>query len=616
MICLTFGSEVIFMMNLSVNPDIVLHPTKHSVQLFEILKGKYAYVNGQTIYTSIRSANIFYKQLFVYLYKNTLNSCTYQTVVSNWEVFKASMLVSWKTKTGKNIQEITQSSFASWASTLKLTIEKNILPLAVQLQYSPGLISYERYIDWITAVGFVPIAKCKPNPKHMAHLDLQLKLLLSESAEHDTILQEMLLNMATDLKKTLEKLTSLYIPDYSEVTVYKDGTSGGLYGRYNGKTIHVEVIYTPIVNGGYCVFDSCVQRIFPTVMQCFRTREHAKLCQLLNTPPIKAILGPSSSHGYKDLLKHIENSSQKSDPKKDMFNLLLNLAENKTVSGVSDVVEDFISDVSSNLIDKNKLFGNQGESAASGLRKQVSNSVFKCLTKQINEQFDTIGDLKKEREMYVSKLEALETQLLKLSRNDESVPGPSVNFLTADTLSSLQEVKDLKHNMVTNDIKEGQAVLNSFFSQYVPPFRELNKDLGSLWESEFMHTFKLIPEVDAQGKLICVKYTQETISMLLGPFTYTIANLYNINLLTGFMSVQSLQELADDIYDKSRLSVYIRDIEEKFSDYTAGLGQSQHNHNGYSQNIGKDDASNYSKNDARTQHQWKSNCCSKFSTAG
>ncbi len=104
-------------------------------------------------------------------------------------------------------------------------------------------------------------------------------------------------------------------------------------------------------------------------------------------------------------------NSQRKDPKKELLNLLVKLSENKTISGVTDVVEEFITDASNNLVDRNRLFGQPGETAAQGLKKKVSNTVVKCLTDQINEQFDQINGLEKERELYLKKIRSMESQL-------------------------------------------------------------------------------------------------------------------------------------------------------------------------------------------------------------
>ncbi|AAB66439.1 capsid protein [Murine herpesvirus strain 4556] len=549
-----------FMMNLSESAMLV-HPTKNSMQLFESLKGKYVYVNGQSVYTSLRSSGMFSKQLFLHLYRFALNSCTYETLFTSWANFHNTMRKKWKK--GTTSEDFLASSYASWVATLKLTLERLALPLINQLQYSRNLISYERYIDWVTTLGVVPVAQVPENKTTIQHLEDNLKVLVNTSGPGDKVITEMISSLIQEMKVILKTLSSLYIPDYSEVSIHKNLESGEWFGIYKSKRIPVEVMAAPVLCKEGYMFDSCVQRVFPTVMQCYRTQEHAKLCQLLNTIPVKTIVGNAQSPGYKDILEHLEKSNSKTDPKKELLNLLINLAENKTVSGVTDVVEDFISDVSNNLIDRNKLFGNSNETTCAGLKKQVSNSVFKCLTKQINEQFDTIADLKKERELYLARLQTVESHLLRIARNEKSIHDVDVNLLTADTMESLSEVRDLNLLSSTTEVPNGKSVLNSFFSQYVPPFRELGKDLANLWESELMSTFKLVPEVDPQGKMICVRYTPDTVSLLLGPFTYVITKLTSMDLIRDDMTSQSVHGLVDIVYKESRLLVYITDIGSK-----------------------------------------------------
>lgn len=284
---------------------------------------------------------------------------------------------------------------------------------------------------------------------------------------------------------------------------------------------------------------------------------------------MKAIVGSSTNNIYKDILSHLEQSPQKSDPKKEMLQLLIKLAENKTVSGITDVVEDFVTDVSQNIIDKNKLFGAPtNDSTAQGLKKQVSGTVFKCLTNQINEQFDTIHQLEREREDIIKKLHTLESHINSIHSDQKKVGCDSVpksSFLTTETLKSLLDISSTSLNLSSSSINRGEVVHNSFLTQYVPPFRELTKDLTSLWESEVFETFKLTPVVDNQGQRLYVKYTQDTVSVLLGPFTYVITKLYNMELITDVYSSLSLNEIAEHLYKSSRLHIYMLDVGVKYS---------------------------------------------------
>lgn len=77
-------------------------------------------------------------------------------------------------------------------------------------------------------------------------------------------------------------------------------------------------------------------------------------------------------------------------------------------------------------------------------------------------------------------------------------------------------------------------------------------------------TYKLTPVVDNQGQRLHVKYSQDTISLLIGPFTYGCAGLHTVNLITAPHSALSLQDIADEIFRASRLAVYILDIGKKY----------------------------------------------------
>nr|CAC84338.1 hypothetical protein [Saimiriine gammaherpesvirus 2] len=547
-------------MNSGLSSAIIpVHPTKISVHLFEILQGKYAYVKGQTLHSSLRNPGVFSRQLFIHIYKTVLSSCTYDHVISDWHKYEDNIKTRWKNENFTS-DSFRKSTYQSWAQTMRMTIDQLVLNNIYQIIHSK-ITSYERYTDWVMALGLVPVVKQLPDEKLIRQIQSQLSAASKIAAGNDRVMRTILSALEYTVTDMLETLTSIYIPDYSEVTIDYRSRDQLFVGTYKGKHIAVEVITRPVIAKNI-FFDSPVQRLFQNIMSCYRTTEHAKLCQLLNTAPIKAICGASTQNVYKDILSHLEQNSQKSDPKRELLSLLVKLAENKTVSGVTDVVEEFITDVSQNIVDKNKLFGSQ-ESTTQGLKKHVSNNVFKCLTSQINEQFDTINKLEKERELYLGKINQIETQLLQLTQDEKQSVSPD-NVLVSDTFCSLQTLQSSKLSMTSSDVPKGAAVLNSFFSQYVPPFRELNKDLTLLWESEIFHTFKLTPVVDPQGQRLYVKYTQDTVTILIGPFTYSITKLHQMELINDIFVSMSFNDIASYIYSTSRLAVYIADIGNKY----------------------------------------------------
>ncbi|AAC95575.1 orf 43 [Ateline gammaherpesvirus 3] len=549
-----------FSMNSGLSSAIIpVHPTKLSVHLFEILQGRYAYVKGQTLHSSLRNPGVFSRQLFIHIYKTVLSSCTYDHVISDWQKYEDNIKSRWKNEDFSS-DSFRKSTYQSWAQTMKMTIDQLVMNNIYQIIHTKTT-SYERYTDWVMALGMVPVVKQEPDKKLIEKIQTHFFAADKIARSNGRVMQIILSALEYTVTDILETLTSIYIPDYSEVTIDYISKDQSFVGTYKGNHISVEVISKPIMAQNI-FFDSPVQRLFQNIMSCYRTTEHAKLCQLLNTAPIKAICGTATQNTYKDILSHLEQNSQKSDPKRELLNLLIKLAENKTVSGVTDVVEEFITDVSQNIVDKNKLFGSQ-ESTTQGLKKHVSNNVFKCLTSQINEQFDTINKLEKERELCLGKINQIETQLLQLTQDEKQNLSPD-NVLVSDTFYSLQTIQESKLSMTSSSIPKGAAVLNSFFSQYVPPFRELNKDLTLLWESEIFHTFKLTPVVDPQGQRLYVKYTQDTITILVGPFTYAITKLYQMELINDIFVSMSFSDIAAYIYSASRLAVYIADIGNKY----------------------------------------------------
>lgn len=555
---------------------VLVHPSKSSVHLFEILQGKYSYVKGQTLHSSLRNPGVFSRQLFVHLYKKALSTCTYDDVISDWQKFESGIKSRWRDSEFES-NSFKTSTFQSWIETMKMTLDQLLLNNIYHILHTKTNLSYERYVDWVVAVGLVPVFHSKPDMDLVKRVTTNFDESVSFNPNQYKTMKTVLSAFKHELTSVVTTLSSIYIPDFSEVFIYFEPQTTRYFGIYNNQRIDVEVINRPFIFNGEITFDSPVQRLCNTIMSCYRTTEHAKLCQLLNTAPMKAIVGLSTNNIYKDILSHLEQSSQKSDPKKEMLQLLIKLAENKTVSGITDVVEDFVTDVSQNIVDKNKLFGGVStDSTAQGLKKQVSGTVFKCLTNQINEQFDTIHQLEKERESIIKKLHTLETHLTRCQVEEHRETSIKDSFLTTDTLKSLLDISNTNINLSSSSINKGETVHNSFLTQYVPPFRELTKDLTSLWESEVFETFKLTPVVDNQGQRLYVKYTQDTVSVLLGPFTYVITKLYSMELITDVYSSLSLNEIAEYLYKGSRLHVYMLDVGVKYNPESQDQTTAQH----------------------------------------
>ncbi|AAC58089.1 minor capsid protein [Alcelaphine gammaherpesvirus 1] len=543
--------------------SIAVHPTIQSVNLFEILQGKYAYVKGQTLYSSVRNSGTFFRQVFTNIYRDALSSCTYEDVLQDWIKYETSIRQRWK-PSEKEDNAFKWSTFQSWFSTMKMTIDGIITKAITYIINTKCIASYERYIDWVATCGVVPVLNQRPNSKvvQMFKKHLEKEYSSVASSKSLTTIFHFLVESASSV---LERLTSKFIPSYLEVSVTYDQYKCEYKASYQNKEIGVEVIIPPTIGSGKVVFNSPVQRLAENVMACHRTMEHAKICQLLNTGPLKAIVCSSSATVYKDILNHLDECGKKNDPKKELMQLLIKLAENKTVNGVTDVVEDFITDVSNKLVDRSKLFGDvNAEHPSDNLKKQVSNNVFKCLTQQINQQFETISKLEEERAFFLKKINQIETQLSKCQEEPQGTGGKPYNILTSSTLDALDGLSQSGLHLTSNQVTKGQSIVNSFFSQYVPPFRELQNDLHELWEHEIMQSFNLSPIIDNQGQRLFVRYTQDTIFFLLGPFTHNILGFVDMELLIEAYCTLSFYDIAEYLYSASRLAIYIVDIGQKY----------------------------------------------------
>ncbi|AZB49140.1 UL6 [Vombatid gammaherpesvirus 1] len=548
-------------MNPGSDPPITVHPTSLSRSLFDILTGKVSYVKGQTLYSSLRNPAVFTRQLFVHFYKTALAACNYATLVEDWKKYSSQMTAKWNRVA--QAADSQSHTFESWAKTVRLAVDKLVLHNiyhAIHVRFSA---LYERYVDWMVTTGLIPVV-VRPRDKNFIGL-VTSRINALEAEASCKALSDILSVLKAEVEDVLGQLTSVYIPDSTEVLIQYD--AGEFYATYRGKKYAVVVIRAPIIGvSGVMTFDGPLQRLHANIISCQRTIEHAKVCQLLHTAPLKAIVGDTNNLTYKDIMEHIEKNSQREDPKKEMFKLLVKLSENKTVSGVTDVVEDFVSDVSNVVIDKNKLFGNPDMGVVSGLKKRVNQSVLKCLSNQVNDQFETIRGLERERETYLKKISSMEEKISNYTVMEHAGGSDGtveLDVSKADTLQSINKMYGAGLHVAKVRVGKDDVVLNSFMSQYIPPYRETVRDLCDLWESEIIHSFRMEPVMDNQGQRLYVRYTQDTISNVLGPFIYIILKLESVELIPHDHSDLSLADIVDRLYGVSRLKVYIDDIGSK-----------------------------------------------------
>lgn len=500
----------------------------------------------------------------MHLYKTALSNCNYDSILTDWTAFLHSINIHQPTKAGDTAAS-RMSTFEAWAQTMRMAIDSVLLHSLYQICHTRLALAYERFVDWAVTLGVVPVAAIKPDIRTLHNMQNSLDRAYSMQGRYNSTLTSVYVGVRSELTAVMEQLLSIYVPDYAEATITYNAGLGTFSSTYRNVSGRAVVLNRPIIGESSITFDSPVQRLLQSVMSCHRTAEHAKVCQLLNTQPVKAVLSGTTNNLYKDILDQLEKSAQKTDPRREMLKLLVKLAENKTISGVTDIVEEFVSDVSQQVVDRNKLFGTTtSSSAAQGLKKQVSNTVFKCLTNQINEQFDVIASLQAERESLIKQVHNINAQLGECHAQEPSRNTAYGDIRTNDTLKTLEALQQSSIGATFAHVPSGHSVVNSFLSQYVPPVQDMMHDLSDLWEQEIFQAYRLVPVVDNQGQRIYVRYSEDTVSILLAPFTYMVADLPAMELIPDIHCSASFREIADYLYKTSRLALYIKDIGQKY----------------------------------------------------
>ncbi|BAV93105.1 capsid portal protein [Equid alphaherpesvirus 4] len=595
---------------------VLIHPTPKTMLFKEILMGELGYTEGQGVYNAIRSTEAAIRQIQTTILTNTLNATRYEDLAKDWQTHLDSRGVSAEEiaatygmfSEGEAVR-VAEQIFATWHRTLQMSLLDFVRSITACFSASEpdGTASFAKYIDWIACLGLIPLQRLKRAPGATVHPKLWRKLPTDvpslESCVDERDLAGKLYVANSLLREGLEAVVelarctaSVAIMDYDRVKIFYHYKRREVVAidSTTGRRGECLVLWQPIWKDGTVLFDSPLQRICGEVCNCHALREHAKLCQLLNTVPVKILVGrkkeesqgPGWASKAVDKLMGEGEEMHSSSAASRLVKLIVNMKSMRHIGDITETVRSYLDETSTNILSSAQIdtsmpgFGQSGKTRQGGnmpvqeaFRTSVINGINGMLEGYVNNLFKTIEDLRagnggllnqlQDRE---SELTHLREQLLRVTQAaaDGNTPPPSVGSCTAHGGAKAGE---LGHEVIDirNLMGDDGYVANSFQSRYIPAYAADVERLSRLWDQELLRCFKMNRITNNQGQEMSVSYSNSSISLLLAPYFFSILRARHLGfLITHQEAYRSEEELCVAVFKKTRLEAYLTELSTLF----------------------------------------------------
>lgn len=524
----------------------ILFPSIKTIKFIEMLHGKKEFFKGQSIHSVLRDSAVFKKQMFYTLSHTLLNSISIQQINAEWQ--RHLKAFPFRSK-GMSFQEY----FNIWYYAIKQVILEGILQTINYILQNLDNDIYNKYIDWICTIGITPIVTL---PKNKVTLTPLAKSISSR------LIQEIIRNKQNFLLHILTQISSTSIADFTNINIYRNKSDGNITCLSNNKELEYFVYSAPYFINNQLLFTTPLAHLYSELNKHENLHRHRKMCQLLNTFPIKVLTTSKNSVDNKKILELIEREEKTSDAKKSLIKFLLNLSDSKSKIGITDSIEGFLQDITPSIIDQNKLLISKGNLQRRGqdnndrdIRDIFKKQIIKCMEEQIQSQLDEIETLKTANRLFENKIKDMHSliNLSETSKHDFTLDSDIESLSLAKALNKVQSLP-----FTSVSIDDTRAVANSFFSQYIPDIEYADKKIDQLWETEYTRTFRLRKNVNNQGQEDSISYSNYTLELLLIPFMKHVLKLRHFELLPEEFLFLSLKEIMLAVYSNCKIKHYLR----------------------------------------------------------
>lgn len=546
--------------------EFLLHPTNKTKMFYEIIAGNYCYNAGQTMYNYIRSCGVASRHLQASMIRIALSSVTYEEVMSDWSRHLATI---------QHYYDLAEPEVVAIVlRTWKLAIKDHVLSLLkCYSRHLDTTINFECYIDWLATIGIIPVFTPKKNVQKLSICNVH------SSTDMKTV--QKILKCGYDITcKWASHITHVSVAPYHRVSIVYNTVTEKLTAKeiVSGRKATCYVIKPFVVLDKCVLFNTPIERISQEVLRVTELNEHVKLCQLINTAPVKVLIGKKDASAQKqattdDILKKIDSQHPETDSKKKMLKMLINLANMDKVSDVKTAVQGFLDETSRSLIPDDIIAGTLGLQKSQlditghitdKFKNKTLYEVTRILEENLSAQFNNVEkltqnniQLRADLEQVKKELIKYQTELLNAADKDKKQDKPQFPMINESLIKPyISDVLNVSATMGPQDY-----VANSFFAHFVPEHRQDNHQLTKLWNSELVSYFKLEKLISNQGDEVGAKISHATIEWFISMFIESILGITDAGFAISSEEAYMCEEdLFSSLFDKSRLSFYIDDI--------------------------------------------------------
>lgn len=539
-------------------PADPLFPTESSLDLFSMINGTAGACVGQTIHQVLRDPSVFRKQIFYTMFRFILNGVNIADLSSAWTTHRQRFVHT-------DDERVLVEQFEIWSNALKHTLIETTSAALQKLIYAYGGDDrYCRYVDWIASVGVVPIVEVQ-TLERMRAVEAAQRSFTTELVACQ-ILDRLDDARLKTLRACVRSLMTREIPNVPDVRIHRLKSNGRIECFSGKKRLRRYIYAEPLMLEEDCpVLTTPLARIRYERKRHHELRTHRKVCQLLNTNPVKVVTSSRHELNTRRIVELMEKRDRNVDAKTSIVKFLLNVSDSKSKIGLEDSIESFLQDLTPS-VDQSRLMPSRapipssaatsGSSGTHDIRELFRRQVIRCLEDQIQDHVEEIESLKLLNKTWESKtrelrdaLERYETEGRRASRWP-----PSSDLQTLDTLNALRRVQTVPTNPVSVD--DNRVVANSFFSQFVPDDRDSDDRLSRLWENEYFRCFRLRKNITNQGTEESTSYSNYTVERVLLPFLTSVLEFPLLDPIPEEYLFLSLSELATVVYETGKLQKY------------------------------------------------------------
>ncbi|UVZ34407.1 portal protein [Elephant endotheliotropic herpesvirus 3B] len=559
----------------NIPPDAsVIFPRACTTRFVRLLHGTQGYIYGKTIHMALRDGQYIKKQLTYTMGVKMLNAITLRAVLEYWSECTRSndMLDSY---------ELSVHYLNMWAASLKTAILTDMTHI-IKYCIEHAEYNYELYVDWLSTVGLVPFAyRKKKRGRKGAAEQRSAEFDLTAECNLHPFTTSILPSFSDFLRKIHDNFANVRVCNFANVCIYLQDEQ--FYAFLEDKLVNLAVVKQPILIGSEIIFCTPIQHLHYELRRFDQLRAHRKMCQLLNTNPVKVVTTGRDYLDKKRIVELLERQDKPLDAKSSIIKFLLNMSDSKSRIGIDDSIETFMQEVTPSIIDQRRLFPSHRLVAPGGVvppqqqpppplgnrdvRDVFRKQIIRCLEQEIKDQAAELQALRDINDAQQGEIVDLKILANKYRRE---VPESQPNLDIEDTQVGLDSVAPRAYREV--EVLERKHIANSFFSQYVPDINHEENRLNKIFEQEYLRTFHLKKKFNYQGQDDSIVYSSETVDLVVIPYLTEIYPVDDIVVIPTDLLHVTESDILSIIYDEGMVPKFIEFIRaniDSFWGYTS-----------------------------------------------